>query len=220
MDRSGIGGNDRGAIAKETRQIDGVRRRSFLRSGLLLGAATVGLTAASSVAFTEEALAAAQGAWFWCKNCTLIFHSNNALNGGNCPNGGNINHFAPHDLGESSIYQFDHDGGAKNYSSQPQWTWCNGCQVLFYGPDIFDSGCPSSVSGQHTAGSTTSYQVCNASPNLAHPVFQSGWNFCHNCKSLFHGGGNPTGTCSKMIGHPDQRHQPFNSTYWVAFFNS
>lgn len=201
-------------ITREIQQIDGVRRRSFLRSGVLLGAATVGLTTASSVAFTGEARAASQGAWWWCKNCALIFHSGNALNGGNCPKGGNVNTPVPHDLSQSSIYKFDYGNSNVGYGAQPDWAWCNLCQVLFFGPDVSGSACPGSVSSEHNIGSGTNYDVCNANPNHSSYKFQSGWNFCYNCKGLFHGSGNPAGTCQKVIG----KHQPLSSTYWVAFF--
>ncbi len=207
MYRPGIDGNGRRALARETRQIDGVRRRSFLRGGLLLGAATVGLTVASSAAFTEEALAyAPQRQWFWCRNCAEIFHSDNNENGGVCP----ATTFA-HNLTGSSEYFFDYNGGARNYSSQPQWTWCSKCQVLFYGPDIASSACPGGPLN-HTAGSTTSYEVAVQSVS----GFQTGWNYCAYCTCLFHGSGHPAGYCAGRIGDSDVRHQPYPSSYWVG----
>jgi hypothetical protein len=208
MDRPGIDGNSRRALARETGQIDGVRRRSLLRGGLLLGAATVGLTAASSITFAEEAHAyTPQIGWFWCKNCYVVFHSGNALNGGVCA----ATTFA-HDLSESAVYQFDYNGGARTYSSQPRWTWCSKCQGLWFGPDIDNSMCPAGPLN-HTVGSTTSYEV--ATQSVSH--FQSGWNYCPYCTSLYHGSGHPAGYCQGRIGDSDVRHQPYPSTYWVAY---
>jgi hypothetical protein len=163
MDRAG---NDRGGRSARTGEMqprEGVGRRSFLRNGPLIGAATVGLTTASTAAFTE-ASTGVRNNWYWCNYCSMIFHSSNAQSDGKC-------FTAPynlHELGSSTEYIFEYGYSALAGNDQVNWTWCGDCQVMFYGPDITTSQCAYSyeagrINAQgyyaHRAGSTTSYDV-------------------------------------------------------------
>jgi len=64
-------------------------------------------------------------------------------------------------------------------------------------PDIGLSACPGNVGllayGSHTQGSSSNYLV---SLTNQQGVFQSGWDYCTSCRTLFHGSGNPAGHCA------------------------
>jgi len=198
---------------------EGTGRRALLRRGLLVGAATVGLTAA----FAESAQAATgnQVNWYWCNYCAMTFHSANAQPDGTCITGPG----GKHNLGSGTEYRlhYGYPGGVSSY--QVGWTWCGDCQVLFYGPNIAASGCHYAwkigrINAQsyaaHRAGSTTSYDaplVSGAFTDVA-GAYQSGWNYCLQCKSLFHGSGNPTGSCiyQAVSGY---QHKPGPTPYWM-----
>jgi hypothetical protein len=200
----------------EAQQGDGLERRSFLRGGLLLGAVTVGLTVASSTAFTEIARAASPGVqenWYWCDACAMIFYSASDVSTGACLQG----HDGKHNIGTTQ-YFFAYNEGAIAGAIQANWTWCDWCDVLFYGPDQATSGCPRAYGeGQyvkgfypHHTGSSTSYDV----PLTTNPGsgYQDGWDYCITCRSLYHGSGQPAGFCVGTLA----THSPGSTPYWVG----
>lgn len=202
--------SDQKALTGETQQGEGVGRRSFLRGGLLVGAATVGLTVASSAAFTNQALAAGRQAnWHWCQYCAQIWYFE--------PNGGYGECASPtgyHNAGTTD-YFFDYNESTP-YSSQSGWAFCAICHVMFYGPNINVSSCALGVNydgklpyGPHTFyDSSTSYDVATAS----YSSWQNGWNYCVKCRALFHGSGHAAGWCPYDHG----QHSPYASSYWVG----
>jgi hypothetical protein len=190
-----------------------MERRSFLRGGLAVGAATAGLTIASSVMRTgvAEASSTTQNNWYWCSLCASLFHSNNAQPDGSCV----TSPFNLHTVGtQEYLVDFDEIQGG----FQSQWAWCNNCQVLFYGPDVATSGCAwAYVTRSQNAryyphrGGTTNYALpFNAKPQDLRN-YQAGWNYCPACRNIYHGSGNPAGYCVNT----GTKHTPGATPYWM-----
>jgi hypothetical protein len=180
---------------KRTRAEGQISRRSLLRGGLALGAVTAGLTAASAFS-AESAFAASQSDWLWCSNCAILFFGGHGDVNDPCP--GNISDgtMGGHIPG-SQGYVLNYNTSLTGY--QPNWCFCSACQALFYLPDIETSACPGTlgfaglVYAPHTQGSSSNYLVSLA--NQA-GTFQPGWDYCTNCRTLFHGSGKATGHCA------------------------
>jgi hypothetical protein len=212
-------------FAGEKSVAEGVRRRSFLRGGLLIGAATVGLAVSSSAVGTEAARAQSpQDNWFWCSQCSQIFHSDNGGSDGCCPLT-----LDQHVVGDpptpATVYAIDYGLGTETGVFQANWTWCGDCQVLFYGIDIATSGCAwanlhdrvNVINGVsynvHRTGSDTSYGLYY--DNSPGDTYQGGWDYCYVCRSLFHGSGHPAGRCVQP-NDTFGTHTPGSTPYFVA----
>jgi hypothetical protein len=210
-----------------------INRRSLLRGGLAVGALGAGLAAVSTFSAEPAYAASPQGDWEWCSLCTVLFYAGNGLGdtccSGNPISGSNGFLLGTHAAG-STDYVLLNDTSQSGY--QQDWAWCDLCAELFYRPDISISACPVLVpslvlgdtsSAAHVAGSKTSYLVAmNTNPG----GYQAGWNYCLQCRSLFHGSGQAVGHCAGDYGLADnsagetvityQSHIPNDTAYFVG----
>jgi hypothetical protein len=182
--------------------VGGINRRSLLRGGVAVGALGAGLAAVSTFSAKPAFAEGSQSDWRWCSACAVIFYAghgnNNNLCVGNTTNGLGTA-LGPHTAGSTGYFLL-YDASVSGY--QANWTYCSNCGELFYKPDIATSQCPLPVSQSnikstaHVAGSPTSYLVgITKNPG----GYQTGWNYCTSCRSLFHGSGNSTGHCAGNI---------------------
>jgi hypothetical protein len=215
-------------------------RRSFLRNGLLVGAGAAAL-AVASVSVARPARAAEtnpQGLWFWCQNCAQLFWdgSGNGASGG-CP----INNVAdqsdvpPHQAPASPwVYALTWGDPTESGTIQEGWRYCSACKVLTWPSAAVANQCPlapddgTDSAGYHTIISTTSvYDVWMMDPGGG-VTFQPGWNYCNDCKDLYHGSQHAAGVCmvnswNYAIAHDyaptNQPHQPYTPTtsYYVQY---
>jgi hypothetical protein len=198
------GGKMIAAVGGVRSERGGINRRSLLRGGLAVGALGAGLAAVSTFsakpAFAENS---PQYNWEWCSACAVIYYAGNGDNN-NCCAGNTLNGLGsdqgPHIPGSTEY--FLRNGASPTPSGyQADWAWCSKCGELFYKPDIDTSYCPLPISqyspyDAHVAGSSTSYLVgITTNPG----GYQTGWNYCTSCKSLFHGSGRATGHCAGNI---------------------
>jgi hypothetical protein len=174
--------------------------------------------AVASTAFASSAEASTpepQGDWRWCSACTMLFY------GGDNELSSILYCFktgGPHVVGTTQYSLYSGGPSAiSGYSYQADWNYCSACKVLYYGPQRSSSACAtiSFYDGNsyaeilpHAAGST-SYDMFTAAPSGLSA--QGGWNFCVNCRGLFHGSGHDAGAC---VDWPYE-HVPYNSSYWV-----
>ena len=73
--------------------------------------------------------------------------------------------------------------------TQPQWSWCQYCQSLFYGPFQGNSFCPGlSPTGRHSVG-TRNYLLLYGYASVDNDGYgqQADWNWCFMCQALFYG---------------------------------
>ena len=187
------------AAHEERRIPDGIKRRSVLRGGLLVGAglATVGV---ASAALTGTAKAVSpQPNWAFCSLCNGLWYYGNSLVYGVCPSPTNehLHNWAP-----SYKYQLSNNsnGGGKPAGYQGNWLWCRKCLGLFttlHSP----SACP--AYGAHDGSGSFEYYLYVASSNSTNP--QTNWRWCGNCQGLYFqggGGGNSNGVCAGFPGWP------------------
>jgi hypothetical protein len=155
-------GTRRMATHEEPRIRGGIRRRSVLRGGLLVG---VGLTAAglASAALTGTAKAVSpQPNWAYCKLCHGMWYTGNGTNGA-CP--GQVSALLGHVKSPSYNYELfnSSSGGGSSPGYQPNWYWCSQCQGLFTTLYPGDSCCPGyaprhgGTVGPHTAVGSFEY---------------------------------------------------------------
>jgi hypothetical protein len=206
-------------------------RRSFLRNGLLVGAGAVTFAVASTSVATPARAAAPdpQGLWFWCQNCAQLFWdgSGNGASGG-CPinNVSDQNDVPPHQAPESpTLYALTWGEPTISGYIQEGWRYCSACKVLTWPSAEVANQCPlapnSDPSGYHTILSTTSvYDVYMMNPDDG-STYQSGWNYCNDCKDLYHGSGHAAGIClvnswnyalANNYAATNQPHQPYTPT--------
>jgi hypothetical protein len=192
------------ASHEERRISDGIKRRSVLRGGLLVG---VGLATAgvASAALTGTAKAVSpQQKWAYCANCTGMWYTGNNT-GGACPEypdgGGHI---------DTPSYNYElfnsSTGGGSSPGYQGSWAWCSQCQGLFTTLHPADNFCPGYPSiGGHGVGPHTSagsYQyflwINPVSGNNPQPY----WRWCGNCDGLYFQGssGTEAGRCPNPNG--------------------
>ena len=226
------GGKMVSAVGEARPGRSGINRRSLLRGGLAVGALGAGLAAISTLsaksAFAENA---PQDDWYWCSACAVIYYAGHGDNN-NCCAGNTLNGLGsdqgPHIPGGTE-YFLRSNASPTPPDYQADWAWCSNCGELFYKPDIDTSWCPLGVSTSaryeaHVAGSSTSYLVgMTTNPG----GYQTGWNYCTSCRSLFHGSGHATGHCAGNIvlgatnGGLDQTitynsHTPNGTAYFVG----
>lgn len=132
-----------------------------------------------------------QTAWTWCQKCQGLFYAGNPTPGV-CPAGGG------HDGSASGHYVLDLNADpAAHPQGQSQWSWCQKCQGLCYGPQLGSSVCP--AGGQHDGSASGNYTLdTEAGPVTAED--QRGWRWCSACQGLFFAG-NATSTCPAGGAH-------------------
>lgn len=209
----------------------GLSRRTLLRNGLVTGLG-VAIATAAVPAFTGVARAAsvtdfgiqpgtgttfefsAQTNWWWCNKCSGLFWSNSSGSpAGDCAKDGN-----PHTSTGSWTYDVPF-GNPAITGVQSQWSYCNLCDGLFYGPNVSESACIGNstvnpiVIGNHHRG-TTDYDLLHDGWGGGGPFLQGGWNWCTNCQELFWGGNGGAcpawlGTQGHLAGSPNTNYQLF-----------
>src|SRR5580693_7897800 len=115
-----------GGMTNETPQAaPGLRRRAFLRNGLLTGLGAVAASVALP-ALTESAQAeGAQTNWAWCRKCQGFFYGPQQ-SASSCPAGGTHNGSGSYNY--VIVYDYPSTSGV-----QPNWAWCSKCRGMFYG---------------------------------------------------------------------------------------
>jgi hypothetical protein len=184
----------------ERRTTDGIKRRSVLRGGLLVG---VGLATAgvASAALTGTAKAVSpQPNWAYCANCKGMWYTGNNT-AGNCP--------AYKDTGieghvKSPSYNYElfnsSSGGGSSPGYQPNWYWCSQCQGLWTA-NPSQNCCPgyplpnSKNFGPHTKVGSYEYFLYFDPESGNNP--QPNWRWCGYCAGLYFQGasGNQAGVC-------------------------
>jgi hypothetical protein len=188
------------------RRTGGLDRRSLLRNGLVIGLGASAIGAASAgLAGTADAVSTAvastpdpQPNWWWCYACHgLFFSDSHGDDNGVCA------------LGYIELYGTKHGSeGSSNYAVwntyagtdlQFGWTWCNACQLLFWGEETSSSACPAKIkSGVAYQKSPHNHNPTNYGLlyNTSGAGLQTGWYFCKLCKGIYWG---DNGLC---IGNP------------------
>jgi hypothetical protein len=193
-------------MANETSQeLHELNRRAILRNGLLagFGAAVVGI---ASPALTGSAQAARiprsrtaplqpvsartssprvnlgasevtyleQIDWAWCHKCRGLFYGPQQSSSW-CPAGGQHN--------DSGSYNYGllYDASGSQSGVQENWSWCNKCRGLFYGPQQSSSWCP--AGGRHDGSGSYNYSLIDT----ALLGTQGKWAWCNKCRGLFFG---------------------------------
>jgi hypothetical protein len=187
----------------ERRIADGIKRRSVLRGGLLVG---VGLATAgvASAALTGTAKAASpQPNWAYCKNCHGMWYTGNNVPGA-CP----YSSFGHVDSPSYNSELFNSSsGGGSSPGYQGSWAWCSQCQGLWTTLHTVDSYCPGFPSmsgdkgiGPHTSVGSWQYFLWINSVTGNNP--QPNWRWCGNCAGLYFQGssGNEAGFCPDPYG--------------------
>lgn len=194
-----------------------MKRRSLLKSGLLVGAgvATLGVGSAAGArsAFAgtpptnvtiNSILYPVQEGWRYCEECSSMFWSSHGDPAGVCAAEDN----APH-IPSSSTYGLPHDGASQGNAANPGtlgvqvgWRWCGLCEALFWGSAVADTLCPAKVDSfsssgdqQHDISSGTVYDMLFGGWASSGVTLQQGWNYCSSCKGLFWGQGKDAGIC-------------------------
>lgn len=122
-----------------------------------------------------------QDRWTWCYKCQGLFYGPNAANSV-CPDGGQ------HYYNSLSSINY-HE--CVNLSPLPDgveddWSWCDKCQGLFYGPEADISTCPDG--GHHNQNGTNYSMMINGDNGMfGSDPFQNQWKRCYKCKGLFYG---------------------------------
>ncbi len=132
-----------------------------------------------------------QTGWTWCQKCQGLYYAGNPTPGV-CPAGGG------HDGSGSGHYVLDLGADAAAHpQGQSQWSWCQKCQGLCYGPQLGSSVCP--AGGPHDGSASGDYTLdTEAGPVSADD--QRGWRWCSSCQGLFFAG-NPSSTCPAGGAH-------------------
>jgi hypothetical protein len=190
------------AAHEERRTTDGIKRRSVLRGGLLVG---VGLATAgiASAALTGTAKAVSpQSNWAYCKNCKGMWYPDGSSPGGVCPaypESGVFGHV------DSTSYRYElfnsSSGGGSSPGYQPNWHWCSQCSGLWTTNQGggFCPGAPSWIdhhdAGPHTAAGSFEYYLYFDQVSGNNP--QPNWRWCGYCAGLYFQGssGNQAGVC-------------------------
>ena len=86
-----------------------------------------------------------QDGWRWCSKCQGLFYGPQQASTA-CPAGGQ------HIIGAGSFDYDLIDNGFSGTYVQANWNWCVNCRGLFYGPQIYDSRCPSPNAYNHDNG--------------------------------------------------------------------
>jgi hypothetical protein len=192
------------AAHEERRITDGIKRRSVLRGGLLVG---VGLATAgvASAALTETAKAASpQPNWAYCKYCNGMWYTANGSAW--CPAFGHRR--GAHSSSTSYNYELfnSSSGGGGSSGYQGNWAWCSQCAGLFTTLHPGNSSCPgfgtsTTDAGPHTSVGSWQYFLWINPVSGNNP--QPGWRWCGNCDGLYFQGssGTEAGVCP--YGYPN-----------------
>jgi hypothetical protein len=180
---------------EELQNADGIRRRSVLRGGLLVGAGLATAGVASAVLTGTAEAVSPQPNWAYCEGCRALWYTGDSKNPwGACP-------FYDSGHSKSDSYNYDLYNNLSNSDGyQGNWRWCSVCDEL-YTTLHTPSYCPGSGysdGGPHTegAGSFDYYlQLPAVGVYLNNP--QAYWLWCCNCQSLYFQGstGTSNGTC-------------------------
>ncbi|HUN35199.1 MAG TPA: hypothetical protein VMU95_24620 [Trebonia sp.] len=180
-----------------------------------MAAAGVALASTGFAKPAEASTPEPQGGWNWCSACSMLFYSVDSEPSYKlyCWSTG-----GPHVVGTTQYSLYSGGPSAISGDSyQANWNYCNACKVLYYGPNLAYSACAYNwfynASLPHNAG-TTSYDMFTAAPSGL--TAQGGWNYCVNCRGLFHGSGHDAGVCVAEYAEGQAPHVPYNSSYWVA----
>lgn len=130
--------------------------------------------------FDRASPALLQNDWRWCSKCQGLFYGP-YIGTSRCPAGDA--HAAPAQSGSAS-YALPY--GASGAGGQADWSWCNRCDGLFYGPGAGTSVC--AAGGAHAApGQSGSANYTIAYGWDGGPGRQSDWRWCSRCQGLFYG---------------------------------
>ncbi len=153
-----------------------LRRRSLLRAGLGVVAASVALPALSGVAQAapDITLYPTQDRWDYCSKCKGLWYSGNSTLGV-CPAGGG------HSTSPSYNYSVAYNVTSSDSTLQAGWWWCDKCQGMTYLPKVSTSHCP--AGGTHDTGGDGSYKY-GMNHNISVSGFQSGWWWCDKCQGM------------------------------------
>src|SRR5580765_76274 len=132
-----------------------------------------------------------QTGWSWCNKCQGLYFNGNALPTV-CPAGG------AHDSAGSGLYSVDMNADPGSHAhGQPDWSWCNKCQGLGYGPGFGSSACP--AGGTHDGSGSGNYTVDFVGDDTP-ATEQQGWSWCHKCQCIYYAL-NPAGPCPAGATH-------------------
>lgn len=196
---------------------DGIKRRSVLRGGLLVG---VGLATAgvASAALTGTAKAVSpQPNWAYCKYCKGMWYTGKNTAGA-CP--AYVDTGIP---GHSDSISYNYElfnsssGGSAGTGYQPNWYWCSQCEGLWTANPSGNS-CPGYIipnsknHGPHTAAGSFEYFLYFDPVNGNNP--QPNWRWCGYCAGLYFQGssGNQAGVCPNFSA-PGGYHNEGSGSY-------
>jgi hypothetical protein len=96
---------------------------------------------------------------------------------------------------------------------QDGWRWCQGCQGMFFGPNVSSSDCP--VGGPHVIGGSGNYDIV---ADWAGAPGQANWRRCNRCQGMFYG---PNVSASKCPAWPTGNpHNSFGSADFKLVVNA
>jgi hypothetical protein len=197
------------AAHEERRITDGIKRRSVLRGGLLIGVgvATAGV-ASAALTGTAEAVSP-QPNWAYCKGCHAMWYTGYY---GACP-------FYDDGHSSSNSYNYDlYNNLSTSYGYQGNWRWCGQCSGLYttlHTPS-YCPGSPYSDGGPHVeGGGSFDYYLPLPAPGVYLSNPQAYWLWCKNCQSLYFQGskGTSNGVCpDPHVENPDGSYGPHDGS--------
>jgi hypothetical protein len=177
-------------------------RRSLLRNGLLVGAGAAMLAATSASMASPARRSSTKSAGTLVLVSELratVLRRLRSGTSGYCP----INFLnettvqPPHQAPDSpTLYALTWGEPTVSGYIQEGWRYCSACKVLTWASAAVENQCPAGGYGMyHVTLSTTSvYDVYMVNPDDGY-TYQPGWNYCNDCKDLYHGSGHEAGIC-------------------------
>jgi hypothetical protein len=127
--------------------------------------------------------------WSFCNKCKTLFYGPEESTS-SCQAGG------IHNNSGSFRYRAALTVTTAGISTQPGWSFCNKCKVMFYGTDESSSHC--ATGGTHNNSGSDHYITIYGQAQT--PTLQTSWKFCGKCKSLFYGPEESTSRCPEDDG--------------------
>jgi hypothetical protein len=159
-----------------------------------------------------------QSGWWWCGNCSCLFHSGNGAPAGYC-----LATLDNHVSGGGTEYEVPNGGPAQSGTQNMQvgWRWCADCDLLFWGGGVASSACAAHrvfvnenfYYAPHTFGSSTIYDMMNGVWTL--PALQVGWRVCETCQNLVWGNEATACFCAGGWGTKDPYHVIGTTDYYL-----